>query len=522
MIIFLASSALQAGSEKSSHPSNAVILGERIFFVATDGSDDRELWISDGTREGTRQVKNINPKESSISKSKVFGKLTPCHQKKVIYFNADDGVHGHELWRSDGTEKGTFMVKDIRPGKPSGLKADSSDYSKIVSRIESMNFTIAPDGLLYFKADDGVHGTELWKTDGTEKGTVMVKDIRPGKYSGLDKTYTMDPIITPNGILFFQAENDVNGRELWKTDGTEKGTVMIKDIRPGEYSGFAAFSSMELVISPKGLLYFKADDGIHGKELWKSDGTEKGTVMVKDIASGKRGGLFSSTTSEFTFGTDGTLFFRANDGINGLEAWKSDGTEKGTVRIRDINPGPKSGLSEFADMPFTITTDGVLYFGANDGIHGNELWQSDGTLYRTVMVVDTSSGPGNPGPTALVDLGGIRIFSTKGTDLELWRTDTTQKGTYLLHEKIKHFLGRAGNNAFFTQKGNLWKTDGTREGTVMVKDINPTATITVSSMLARGDKLFFYLDDGIHEEEPWVTDGTDKGTFMLKDINPNL
>src|SRR5258706_15208409 len=80
-----------------------------------------------------------------------------------VFFAANDGVHGIELWVSDGTSGGTYLVKDINPGT-----GDSSPRS-----IADIN------GIAYFLADDGVHGLELWKSDGTESGTVLIKDLDP-------------------------------------------------------------------------------------------------------------------------------------------------------------------------------------------------------------------------------------------------------------------------------------------------------------------------------------------------------
>ena len=118
-------------------------------------------------------------------------------------------------------------------------------------------------GELYFTADDGV---ELWKTDGTEAGTVLVKDILPG-------TADSGPfrLAAVGSTLFFVANSGPGDRnqELWKSDGSAAGTVLVEDIRPGEEP-----SGIDLVTPVNGRLFFVADDGTHGRELWVSDGTE--------------------------------------------------------------------------------------------------------------------------------------------------------------------------------------------------------------------------------------------------------
>src|SRR5450759_3417778 len=108
------------------------------------------------------------------------------------------------------------MVKDIYPGPVGGNPA---------SHINN-------NGILYFSADDGVHGLELWRSDGTTNGTAIVKDINPGFSRGLTYSYS-DGFTNVNGLLYFSANDGVNGWELWKSDGTANGTAMVKNIGPG-------------------------------------------------------------------------------------------------------------------------------------------------------------------------------------------------------------------------------------------------------------------------------------------------
>src|SRR5690606_3471192 len=118
------------------------------------------------------------------------------------------------------------------------------------------------DGKVYFSAKDIVENYELWVTDGTETGTMLFKDINVGAYASNPEDF-----IEYNNKLYFTADDGINGRELWVTDGTAAGTIMLKDINPSGSSSPSHFAN-SYPVEYDGKLYFDADDGTNGRELW--------------------------------------------------------------------------------------------------------------------------------------------------------------------------------------------------------------------------------------------------------------
>jgi ELWxxDGT repeat protein len=477
-----------------------LVAGSRLYFAAQDGTSGYELWASDGSEAGTVLVKDIEPGTDG-SWPFSFAELNG-----LLLFRAYDVDHGYELWKSDGTEANTTLVKDIRSG------SDSSNLWELT----------ALGSWIYFRAFDGTHGNELWRSDGTEANTTLVKDVRPGPESGLSLFGPSGFAVVGTTLTFF-ADDGTSGTEPWKSDGTGAGTTLLADLNPGTGSSmFDLYGPItDLRIVWGGRWYFRALGSGIDVEVYTSDGTPAGTQQLAEIntqTSAFEVGLFGSLFDARPLADrNGTLFFQASDGISGTELWKSDGTETGTEQVADILPGLNSSV------PSEITPLGgsVLF-----SVSADELWISDGTEAGTSFLKDLDPGSSSGGgPQSLTPFGGQAFF---GGGNKLWKSDGTYPGTLPVRDLPPTALSPAqltpvGNLLFYTGEGpggyELWRTDGTAAGTVQVADIAPgTASSSPDGLTRVGSRVFFSADDGSSGRELWVSDGI--STWRVKDIAP--
>ncbi len=505
-----------------SGPGNLITYKDLVFFTADTSvmGNNSKLWRTDGTSEGTIML--------SFNNLNIGGKF---HKKTVangfLFFGATDPIHGYELFKSDGTVEGTYMVKDIFVGPNSSM----------VSELFAFN------GNVYFKAKDSWDNMELWKSDGTAEGTVMVQDIRPGQYGSVDNTSngeTGNCFAILNNELFFSAwdGNSAFSHDLWKTDGE-----VVSRVKTSSTGKFGVYP--QNLITFNGNVYYAAytlegGNNYEGVELYMSDGTDEGTHLVKNINPTK---YQDSYPDNFTI-VNNTLFFAANDGINGKELWKTDGTEEGTVLVKDIYPGsPGSMISPL--VPF-VSFNNNLYFSAlyKEGAisYGGELMKSDGTNDGTVLVKDIYPGAENSYPNYFCAVDGDLFFSATNTlGTELWKTSATNAVTSLVKDintnkaqimapsSFPFSLVNLGGILYFSASNGLsgselWKYDKSNVSSIEDLTTSGKAVFRLFPNPTSGNFQINYLDASFENVELKIINllGNCAYQFTLKDIDTKL
>ena len=296
-----------------------VMENRMMFFTASTAAAGDELWVTEGTPETTRMVKDINPGAAGSNPQW----LTVVGNK--VFFAATLDDTGAELWVSDGTEAGTRMVMDIYPDETGS---------------EPQGLTKFGDRVLFFAMDEmseflPIRDPEkpekwLWISDGTEEGTFMLAETTT-RLDNMDGTHGY--IVVANGKAMFAGYNYEFNETLWATDGTPEGTAPLLNINTKPATGGVfqteAAAIDHLVSIDNRLVAFRAQvvaehggGRDRGVEMWISDGTTEGTKWLGfEINEGSDGG--GPATSDFrqTWPFGDHLYFRAKDGIHGAESW---------------------------------------------------------------------------------------------------------------------------------------------------------------------------------------------------------
>ena len=417
------------------HPDStgAAYFNNLMYFTGSDATThDAELWVTDGTAAGTKLIKNIASTGSSVPDNYfVFN--------NTLYFTANDGTHGRELWKSNGAVGNATLVADINAGignsiendvafyqngnnvyfsattgQDTGLyKLDQSGTPALVAKISgSIDLSLLGAASLGSKTvftvrtgDVFLGNTQLWVTEGTAASTTMLYDF------GIGSGYQFLQLIPYKNLIFFDGYDMTTGDvELWSTDGTKPNTKLFKDINPGDNPSIPLLYNSALI---NGKMFFTATTDKNGYELWVTDGTPGGTTLFKDINTTSSGAgdanpvflanigsyanqLTNNTgSSSFNFQQanstpfNGKWYFTADDGSHGTELWSTDGTAANTKLVKDLNAGTADGTAE-NNIAFYTTTG--IYFVGNNGASGEEPFVTDGTDAGTKLVADINTG----------------------------------------------------------------------------------------------------------------------------------
>lgn len=430
------------GTENSyapSYPDRIPRIGALALFAGTTPNRGRELWVTDGTRTGTRLLRDI----ASGSTGSHPWQLTRVGSNRV-FFSADDGIHGRELWVSDGTTAGTVLVKNIAAGS-------ASSYPGHLTAVGAR---------LFFTAFEPDVGYALWVSDGTTAGTVKIKDLDPSTTTNEFWYNWHHTFCAVGDILYFNGSDPVHGNTLWKSDGSTAGTVRVIDVSAGQPGAtpitMAAFQGK--------LFYVSRDDA--GSRIWSSDGTEAGTMRFSNDLTGP----------DFLTAIGDSLWIRGTMGgsVNGI--WVTQGDDADLIQV-----------STTLSAPGWFVGAGNLVFMAPDAPGGFEyrpLSVSNGTTEGTDVVADLSVG--NIGLYANIPLAvGNRVFFSSVTgsaDGRLHVSDGTGLGTFKVTDQIASAatVGAVGTRALVTHQDDinaysmLWSTDGTDAGTFQIFPVAPT------------------------------------------------
>lgn len=361
----------------SSNPSRLTVFSYRLYFFANDGFKGYELWIHDGVN--TDMAKDIYPGPTDCAPN------SPAHRMAVLgnklYFPADNGTNGLELYSYDGGGN-AVLESDIATG------LNSSEIDEI----------IAVNDRLYFDATNGTNGKELWEYDPVIKTAEQLSFINSGP--GSDPAW----ITEANGKIYFTAFDPAKGRELFEYNPASGVVTIVEDIYPG-----GTGSEPASLVNVFGALYFTAVSPDYGRELYKYDGSI--LQRLTDLNPGPGDGLAAHSDGLPVIGVVGDeLYIAGNDGTAGFQLFRYNYVSSQSAHVATINSGGNSTPAGF------IRYANKLFFTADDGTHGRELWMKDGNN-PPVMVADINTNAAvHIQPMGMVEYKGNLYFSAYGDD----------------------------------------------------------------------------------------------------------
>lgn len=439
---------IEVGSA-GSIPQYMAVVGNNVFFRATTTENGDELWITDGTAEGTKMIKDIYP--GNIG-SNIFG-ITALNSTQCCFFAKDpdseldpifDLNNGDEwLWISDGTEAGTYRLADV----PTRKFIDGFD-----------GYLVKCGSKLFFSGYHKDYNETLWVTDGTKTGTKAITDIntKPTTPGNNFKTQAanIDWLINVDDTkVIFRAETVEEkvggnyGSEIWYSDGTEAGTKWVGvDYAAGETNGVPNNTEFAFPIAYNGKVYFRAKDGVHGCEPGITDFTVAGTHFITDVNQYniESGFIDNSWMPESGIVWNGYIICKGNGSWwdsqgnyhdSGFCLWRYNLAEDGAIVADRRTTTPPYGYqyqanwcNDFEIYPgnnhdgacWFTPYDGKLYFRSQNSAENGELWVMDNVNAIPRNVVDME---GNSAPHNLI-VANESLYFVTGTTKKLYKYST--------------------------------------------------------------------------------------------------
>lgn len=482
-----------AGSRGSSQVYTILSYNGRWFFVADSGSGS-QLWSTDGTEAGTIPVSPTNRLVSS---------LLGTHEGRIFYVAKDAGANRTAVWSSDGRTNDELMVQ--------ALSEDGTGNAYC--------FLSTPTGFYYIASSfepNGI-GNFLWHSTSATAGPIKI--VGTGNAAGAGGALigvSLDTcgLTSFNGRVWFAGEDANRERQLWVTDGTGAGTRAV-------VNGVVALNVQSQFFLPvlQDKLIFPRMTPEHGRELWWTDGTR--VELLADIVPGSGSGI-NGNQNLAGIVHQGKLYFTAETPDSGAEPWVTDGTSVGTRQLGNIVAETRTldGVQTLLGR----TSAGVFFSGCSTA-ENCELWVTDGSPEGTRMVIDLDPARGtNP---RLGFVHADRLYF-RNDQFGLWQSDGTATGTKLLARIATYEFHSAGNVLLFSGEGSggnegieLWRTDGTEAGTYLLADVAPGVTSSRPGHFVSSGNWVYYRAVGVDRAIGlWRTDPVSGATerVLAKDI----
>ncbi|HVT60202.1 MAG TPA: ELWxxDGT repeat protein [Thermoanaerobaculia bacterium] len=435
-------------------------------------------------------VKDIEPTNVKFPSPCFFGQLQPplllsgsfptqlTELAGRLYFVADDLVHGLELWTSDGTAAGTVMVADLCPGK-------CGSDPEILGRYRNA---------LLFLANDPAGGRSLYKVEAATQVPTLLREVCSGcASSGIECAPLVPHASAQMGGAFFFIAPSAAGEALWRTDGTALATVVLDTVCTGPLCG----ASPTPLAASAGSLFLLAREGAGGA-LWRSDGTPAGSSWLATVCPAPQYAQFSAFTK-----VNQRVFFDVTCGYNiylvprFTRAWVSDGTAQGTHPLFSGEAGTEDGVSGL-----TAAGDRAFFSLSPPSSSGPppaaELWSTDGTAAGTARVAAATFR--DPRPVAALDQALIFTASDLAGKSGLWRLDLgSGAASFITDETV---VPSVLDGVLLFEGTGLWRSDGSAAGTSRI----PLAAWDLREFTAAGGRVFFQATDTTHGTELWATD----------------